>query len=134
MARPPLYDEETIARVEAALIAGQTPTAVSRLYGLPRTTVIKIRSRMSSTVTKETEVSDASLTVTKPTSPAVSLDDLLASVLEDNLKALQVVSRVTQSEKYVHGQTAGQIGTLYEKIASFTVQLLSAAAEGPDED
>ncbi len=134
MARPPLYDQETIARVEAALIAGQTPTVVSRLYGLPRTTVIKIRSRMSTNVTNIPEVSDVSQTVTKSKGPEVSLDDLLASVLEDNLKALQVISRVTQSEKYIHGQTAGQIGNLYEKIAAFTVQLLSAAAEGPDEN
>ena len=77
MARPPLYDEETIARVEAALIAGQTPTAVSRLYGLPRTTVIKIRSRMSSTVTKETEVSDASLTSVS----FVTVDDIRLRIL-----------------------------------------------------
>ena len=87
---------------------------------------------MSSTVTKETEVSDASLTVTKPTSPAVSLDDLLASVLEDNLKALQVISRTTQSERYINGQSAAQIAALYEKIANFSIQLLSAAAEPSD--
>tara|TARA_R110000868_G_scaffold56361_1_gene174483 strand:- start:266 stop:670 length:405 start_codon:yes stop_codon:yes gene_type:complete len=134
MARPPLYDEETIARVEAALIAGQTPTVVSRLYGLPRTTVLKIRGRMSTTVTKEPEVCDASQTVTKPKGPAVSLDDLLASVLEDNLKALQVIARTTQSERYVNGQSAAQIAALYEKIATFSVQLLSAASEGPDEN
>ena len=134
MARPNVYDEETIARVEAALMAGQTPTVVSRLHGLPRTTIITIRDRMSSNVGNQQPVSDASETNKKSKTPAVSLDDLLASVLEDNLKALQVISRVTQSEKYIHGQTAGQIGNLYEKIAAFTVQLLSAAAEGPDED
>ena len=134
MARPIAHDEETIARVEAALIAGQTPLVVSRLYGLPRSTVYKIRGRMSIDVTNDSNVSDMSQTVTKSKGPDVSLDDLLASVLEDNLKALQVIARVTQSEKYIHGQTAGQIGNLYEKIAAFTVQLLSAAAEGPDED
>ena len=134
MARPNVYDEETIARVEAALMAGQTPTVVSRLHGLPRTTIITIRDRMSSNVGNQQPVSDASETNKKSKTPAVSLDDLLASVLEDNLKALQVISRVTQSEKYIHGQTAGQIGNLYEKIVAFTVQLLSAAAEGPDED
>ena len=134
MARPPLYDEETIARVEAALIAGQTPLVVSRLYGLPRSTVYKIRGRMSIDVTNDSNVSDMSQTVTKSKGPAVSLDDLLASVLEDNLKALQVIARTTQSERYVNGQSAAQIAALYEKIATFSVQLLSAASEGPDEN
>ncbi len=134
MARPNIYDEETIARVEAALMAGQTPTVVSRLHGLPRTTIITIRDRMSSSVGKLQPVSDASETVTTVKAPTVSLDDLLASVLEDNLKALQVIARTTQSERYVNGQSAAQIATLYEKIATFSVQLLSAASEGPNED
>ena len=134
MARPTIYDEETIARVEAALMAGQTPTVVSRLHGLPRSTVIKIRSRMSTIVTNTTDVCDASQTIKTPKAPAVSLDDLLASVLEDNLKALQVIARTTQSERYVNGQSAAQIAALYEKIATFSVQLLSAASEGPNED
>ena len=134
MARPNIYDEETIARVEAALLAGQTPTVVSRLYGLPRTTIITIRDRMSSNVGNTPAVSDASETSKTPKTPVVSLDDLLASVLEDNLKALQVIARTTQSERYVNGQSAAQIATLYEKIATFSVQLLSAASEGPDEN
>jgi hypothetical protein len=134
MARPTIYDDETIARVEAALLAGQTPTVVSRLHGLPRTTVIMIRSRMSNVVTIGPDVSDASETVTATKGHAVSLDDLLASVLEDNLKALQVIARTTQSERYINGQSAAQIAALYEKIANFSVQLLSAAAEGPNED
>ena len=87
---------------------------------------------MSTVVTNTTDVCDASQTVTKPKAPSVSLDDLLASVLEDNLKALQVIARTTQSERYVNGQTAGQIAILYEKIATFSVQLLTAAAEPPD--
>jgi len=134
MARPQLYDSETIAQVEAALIAGKTPTVVSRLYGLPRTSIITIRDRMSSKVGNTPPVSDASITNKTPKVPAVSLDDLLASVLEDNLKALQVIARTTQSERYINGQSAAQIAALYEKIANFSVQLLSAAAEGPHED
>ena len=134
MARPQLYDEETIAQIEAALIAGKTPTVVSRLYGLPRTTIITIRDRMASKVLNTSMVFDVSETVANPKAPSVSLDDLLASVLEDNLKALQVISRTTQSERYVNGQSAAQIATLYEKIATFSVQLLSAASEGPDEN
>jgi hypothetical protein len=134
MARPIAHDEETIARVEAALVAGQTPLVVSRLYGLPRSTVYKIRGRMSIDVTNSPTVSDMSQTVMTPKAPVVSLDDLLASVLEDNLKALQVIARTTQSERYVHGQSAAQIAALYEKIANFSVQLLSAAAEGPNGD
>lgn len=134
MARPNVYDEETIARVEAALMAGQTPTVVSRLHGLPRTTIITIRDRMSSNVGNLQPVSDASETNKKSKTPAVSLDDLLASVLEDNLKALQVIARTTQSERYVNGQSAAQIAALYEKIATFSVQLLSAASEGPNEN
>jgi len=134
MARPQLYDSETIAQVEAALIAGKTPTVVSRLYGLPRTSIITIRDRMSSKVGNTPPVSDASITNKTPKAPAVSLDDLLASVLEDNLKALQVVARTTQSERYINGQSAAQIAALYEKIATFSVQLLSAAAEGTNED
>jgi hypothetical protein len=115
-------------------MAGQTPTVVSRLHGLPRTTIITIRDRMSSSVGKLQPVSDASETVTTVKAPTVSLDDLLASVLEDNLKALQVIARTTQSERYINGQSAAQIAALYEKIATFSVQLLSAASEGPNED
>jgi hypothetical protein len=134
MARPQLYDPETIAQVEAALIAGKTPTVVSRLYGLPRTTIITIRDRMASKVENTQPVSDTSITNKTSKSPTVSLDDLLASVLEDNLKALQVIARTTQSERYINGQSAAQIAALYEKIATFSVQLLSAAAEGTNED
>jgi hypothetical protein len=89
---------------------------------------------MSSSVGNSQPISDASVTNKKPKAPAVSLDDLLASVLEDNLKALQVIARTTQSERYINGQSAAQIAALYEKIANFSVQLLSAAAEGPNED
>jgi hypothetical protein len=89
---------------------------------------------MASSVGNSQPVSDASVTNKTPKAPAVSLDDLLASVLEDNLKALQVIARTTQSERYVNGQSAAQIATLYEKIATFSVQLLSAASEGPNED
>lgn len=89
---------------------------------------------MSTVVTNTTDVCDASQTIKTPKAPSVSLDDLLASVLEDNLKALQVIARTTQSERYVNGQTAGQIALLYEKIATFSVQLLTAASEGPDEN
>ena len=89
---------------------------------------------MSSNVGNSPAVSDASETSKTPKTPVVSLDDLLASVLEDNLKALQVIARTTQSERYVNGQSAAQIATLYEKIATFSVQLLSAASEGPDEN
>lgn len=134
MARPIAHDEETISRVEAALLAGQTPLVVSRLYGLPRSTVYKIRGRMSTDVTNQPQVSDMSQTAKPAKGPSVSLDDLLASVLEDNLKALQVIARTTQSERYINGQSAAQIATLYEKIATFSVQLLSAAAEGTNED
>ena len=63
MARLPAHDDETIARVEAALIAGQTPLVVSRLYGLPRSTVYKIRGRMSIDVTNDSNVSDMSQTL-----------------------------------------------------------------------
>jgi len=87
---------------------------------------------MSTVVNIGPDVCDASQTAKTAKAPAVSLDDLLASVLEDNLKALQVIARTTQSERYINGQTAGQIAILYEKIATFSVQLLSAAAEPSD--
>jgi hypothetical protein len=89
---------------------------------------------MASKVLNTSMVFDVSETVANPKAPAASLDDLLASVLEDNLKALQVIARTTQSERYINGQSAAQIAALYEKIANFSVQLLSAAAEGPNED
>ena len=67
--------------------------------------------------------------ITSTILPTKSLDDLLTSVLEDSLKALQAIARTAQSERYINGQSAAQIAALHERIANFSIQLLSAAAE-----
>lgn len=130
MARRVPTDPEILAQVEAALIAGQTLASVSRLYGLPKTTVQSIRNRMTSRVSELTDSNRPN--EDRTILPTRSLDDLLTSVLEDNLKALQMIARTAQNERYINGQTAAAIAALYEKIATFSVQLLSAAAEPPD--
>ena len=123
MARGNTTDPEILAQVESALIAGQSPSVIARSCGLPRTTIISIRDRMKAPV--EGSRHDITSTIL----PTKSLDDLLTSVLEDSLKALQAIARTAQSERYINGQSAAQIAALHERIANFSIQLLSAAAE-----
>jgi len=126
MARGNITDPEILAQIESSLIAGQSPAAIARLCGLPRTTIYSIRDRMKAPV----EPVRTDKTVTNL--PTKSLDDLLTSVLEDSLKALQAIARTAQSERYINGQSAAQIAALHERIANFSIQLLSAAAEPSD--
>jgi len=126
MARGNITDPQTLAQIESSLIAGQSPAVIARLCGLPRTTIYSIRDRMKAPV----ESVRTEKTVTNL--PVKSLDDLLTSVLEDSLKALQMIARTAQSERYINGQSAAQIAALHERIANFSIQLLSAAAEPSD--
>jgi hypothetical protein len=127
MARGNTTEPEILAQVESALIAGQSPSVIARSCGLPRTTIISIRDRMT------TPVEQSRHDITTTILPTKSLDDLLTSVLEDSLKALQAIARTAQSERYINGQSAAQIAALHERIANFSIQLLSAAAE-PNQD
>lgn len=116
-------DGELEAAIQAALIAGQRQSDIARHYGLPDSTVMRIRKRMT-----DTQLQALANTQTQQ---QAQLDDMLVDLLADNIKAMQGIARTAHDAKYREQQNAAALAKLYDAIATTTLQILNAAAE-PD--
>ena len=55
------------------------------------------------------------------------LDDVLADLVVENCKAMISIVKTAQNEDWCKEQNASALGTLYDKISDFSVQVLEAA-------
>lgn len=117
-------DGELEAAIQAALIAGQRQSDIARHYGLPDSTVMRIRKRMT-----DTQLQALANTQTQQ---QTQLDDMLVDLLADNIKAMQGIARTAHDAKYREQQNAAALAKLYDAIATTTLQILNAAAEPGD--
>jgi len=113
---------EVEAQIQAAILAGAKQADLARHYGMPKSTITRIRNRMN----EEAVVNGSAQRIVEA---STNLDERLAELLAENLSALIGIAKTTQDETYRKSQNAAALATLYEKIASTTLQILSAAAE-----
>jgi DNA-binding IclR family transcriptional regulator len=113
---------EVEAQIQAALLAGAKQADLARQFGMPRSTVTRIRMRMN----EEQVVNGSAQRIIEA---STNLDERMAELLAENLSALIGIAKTTQDETYRKSQNAAALATLYEKIAATTLQILSAAAE-----
>lgn len=113
---------EVEAQIQAAIIAGAKQADLARQFGMPRSTITRIRMRMN----EEQVVNGAAQRIIEA---STNLDERMAELLADNLSALIGIAKTTQDEVYRKSQNAAALATLYREIAATTLQILAAAAE-----
>ena len=117
------YSDETKAAVMAALLAGQSVSAVARQYSLPKGTVSSWRQQA------QKKVQVASDTTQKST----SLDDLLLAYVQENLTTLREQAKFFRDSNWLRRQSASEAAVLHGVIADKTVRLLEAFGGQPEE-
>lgn len=113
---------EVEAQIQAAIIAGAKQADLARQFGMPRSTITRIRMRMN----EEQVVNGAARRIIEA---STNLDERMAELLAENLSALIGIAKTTQDEVYRKSQNAAALATLYREIATTTLQILTAAAE-----
>lgn len=113
---------EVEAQIQAAIIAGVKQADLARQFGMPRSTITRIRMRMN-----EEQVVNGS--AQRIVDASVTLDERMAELLAENLSALIGIAKTAQNESYRTAQNAAALADLYKEIASTTLSILAAAAE-----
>jgi DNA-binding IclR family transcriptional regulator len=113
------------AQIQAAILAGAKQADLARHYGMPKSTITRIRNRMN----EEQVVNGAAQRIVEA---STNLDERLAELLGESLTALIGIAKTAQDEVYRKTQNAGALADLYKEIASVTLQVLNAAAEAND--
>jgi DNA-binding IclR family transcriptional regulator len=113
------------AQIQAAILAGAKQADLARHYGMPKSTITRIRNRMN----EEQVVNGSAQRIVEA---STNLDERLAELLGESLTALIGIAKTAQDEVYRKTQNAGALADLYKEIASVTLQVLNAAAEAND--
>lgn len=113
------YSPETRAAAVAALLAGQSVSAVAREYQLPKGTVSAWRQRAASKV-----ADDATQKAADPGQPTIG--DLLTTLVTENIKGLIAASAVMQDAEWVRRQGAAELGTFLGITHDKVVRMLEA--------
>jgi DNA-binding IclR family transcriptional regulator len=116
---------EVEAQIQAAIMAGAKQADLARHYGMPKSTITRIRNRMN----EEQVVNGSAQRIVEA---STNLDERLAELLGESLTALIGIAKTAQDEVYRKTQNAGALADLYKEIASVTLQVLNAAAEAND--
>lgn len=108
------YSEEVKAAAMAALLAGQSISAVARDYKIPKGTVSGWKKQASENSNNSTQKKE--------------IGALLLDYLQTNLKTLKKQSEVFSNEKWLKQQHASELAVLHGVLADKTIRLLEALA------
>lgn len=114
------YSPEKRAAAEAALLAGQSVSAVAREYNLPKGTVSAWRTR------REAPGVAPSATQKDGEPGKESIGDLLITLLESNIRGLIAASAVLQDKDWVRDQDASELGVFIGITHDKVVRMLEA--------
>lgn len=116
MAKRVAHDPEIRAAAIAALLAGQSVSAVAREYKLPKGTVSNWKIREAAKVSRaETQKNDGK-----------SIGDLLLELLEANIRGLINAAGVMQDRQWLREQGAAELGTFIGITHDKVVRMLEA--------
>lgn len=116
MAKRVAHSPEVRAAAIAALLAGQSVSAVAREYKLPKGTVSSWR--------KQETLRVESLTTQK--SDGKSIGELLVELLEANIRGLINATSVLQDAKWLREQGAAELGTFIGITHDKVIRMLEA--------
>ena len=111
------YSDETKAAVMAALLAGQSISAVAKEYKIPKGTVASWRTR---------ELGDVTHTIA--TQKQFEIGELLLKYLVANLQALEAQAQLFKSHAWLAKQNASDAAVLHGVMTDKMVRLLEAMA------
>lgn len=114
------HSEETKAAVLAALLAGQSVSAVAREFKLPRSTIIGWRNV-------------SGVKPTAPDSKKEELGELIAEYLRENLTTLREQQKFFRSFDWLRSQGAESLAVLHGVSADKAIRILGALEGGDDE-
>lgn len=104
------YSDETKAAVIAALLAGQSVSAVAKEYDIPKGTVSSWKTRdVAGVATQKAEIGD-----------------LLIEYLTENLKTLRRQAELFRTEEWLMDQPASDAAVLHGVLTDKAVRLLEA--------
>lgn len=117
------YSEEIKAAAMAALLAGQSVSAVAREYKIPKGTVSGWKKQAEEKSNNSTQKKE--------------IGSLLLDYLRTNLQTLKKQSEVFSDERWLKKQSASEVAVLHGVLADKTIRLLEALAdqeESPEAD
>jgi transposase-like protein len=120
------YSDQIKAQALAALLAGQAPSEVARLYNIPVGTLKSWKSRQLR--------GDSVATVATDVRERIGL--LLLSYLEETLTTLTMQQMVFRNEAWLLKQSAAEAATLHGISVDKTIRLLEGLAgdDAPDRE
>jgi transposase-like protein len=118
------YSDETRAAVLAALLTGQSVSAVAKEYKIPTGTVKSWKSR---------EITNADA-VPVATQKKEQIGELLLSYLHQNLETLRQQAKVFGDEDWLKKQHASDAAVLHGVMADKTIRLLEALSASKSND
>lgn len=124
------YSDQVKAQALAALLAGQSPSEVARLYNIPVGTLKSWKSRQLNGESVATVATDA----------RDRIGALLIDYLETTLSTLIMQQKVFANAEWLLKQSAAEVATLHGVSVDKAVRLLEGLADasgadtGPDAD
>jgi len=116
------YSDETKAQVMAALLTGQSVSAVASNYKIPYSTV-------------GTWAKDAKgLVRDSPIQKRERIGELVIDNVEAALEATRAMANVFADTEWLNKQEASQLAVLYGVISDKTYRILEALPDRPDAD
>lgn len=117
------YSEETKAAAMAALLEGQSVSAVAKAYEIPKGTVSNWKRAAAEGVRRDR-------TQKKADEAPARIGELLFEYLTTNLQTLKLQSEVFADAEWLKNQSASEAAVLHGVLTDKTVRLLEAL--GPD--
>lgn len=130
------YNPDLIAKVVAAVLEGQSMSAVAREYRIPKGTV-------SSWVKRNVDLAPVSGVVDgggrelrdpKKENRREQIGDLIIDNLEAQLNATKMMATAIQDEDWIRKQPASEIAVLFGVISDKTFRILEALPDDEEEE
>lgn len=118
------YSPDTKAAVLAALLEGQSVTAVAKEYSIPEGTVKSWKSRQRG----------GEHVATVAPQKRAEIGDLLMGYLEANLRALKAQAEVFADPDWIRKQDASEAAVLHGVQTDKAVRLLEALSHAADDN
>lgn len=119
------HSDETKAAVMAALLTGQSISAVAREYGLPKGTVAGWKNQA---------LRESQAVATPTEQRRERIGALIVDYLEQALETLSAQARTFADESWLRKQDASELAVLHGVLADKTIRILEALAESPHDE
>ena len=130
------YSPDLIAKVVAAVLEGQSMSAVAREYRIPKGTVSSWVKRNVdlAPISGAPEGGGRELRDPKKENRRERIGDLIIDNLEAQLNATKMMATAIQDEDWIRKQPASEIAVLFGVISDKTFRILEALPDDEEEE